>query len=407
MSEFLIFAGESIHDAYQKAQQQLSKAVEAWKRHDIISADEASIVAYLVDQYRLHAPVIAEEQITAEHGQATQLVYQPGWSMVYSRTSPVTGSGVVIRIPFTGDAALLRLRPTRREGMLPVEVEAETKGDGGDIVLRILAGSSEGQVKAAFAQALDVIVRHARLMQEDVEGFNQSIAESAHRLVASRRATVLREDQLIASLGVTVRRADTVPETFALPVRPKRVTLRPLAAAGLFMAEPAMDAAVYEDMLRVLLETGTAIERAESYVGMGEEQLRDQFAMTLGTHYPDVAREAKNRAGKTDILLRHAGGVLFATECKFWDGAEHYRAALSQTLSYLTWRESRAALLLFISNKALQPVLDQIESATSTHPAFVAFRARPSEGRFDFDMRLLDDATRGVKLAVICFHFPS
>jgi len=407
MSEFLIFGGESIHDAYQKAQQQLSKAVEAWKRHDIISADEASIVTYLVDQYRLRAPVIAEEQISAEHGQATQLVYQPSWSMVYSRTSPVTGSGVVIRIPFTGDAALLRFRPTRREGMLPVEVEAETKGDGGNIVLRILASSPESQVKTAFAQALDVIVRHARLMQEDVAGFNERIAESAHRLVANRRATVLREDLLIASLGVAVRRADTVPDTFAVPVHPKRVTLRPLAEVGPFTPEPTIQAAVYEDMLRILLETGTAIERAESYVEKGEEQLRDQFAMTLGTHYPDVAREAKNRAGKTDILLRHEGGVLFATECKFWSGAEQYRGGLSQTLSYLTWRESKAALLIFIGNKSLQPVLDQIGSATSTHPAFVAFRGRPSEGRFDFDMRLLDDATRGVKLAVLCFHFPS
>jgi hypothetical protein len=143
------------------------------------------------------------------------------------------------------------------------------------------------------------------------------------------------------------------------------------------------------------------------YMGKDEEGLRDELLVHLRLHFPSTSGETFNKLGKTDILVSHDGGTVFVAECKFWAGEKSYLEAVSQLLGYLTWRDSKAALVLFVTNVGMQTVLDQLPVAIRAHSNFLKDRSNPSQGWFRFEMHVEKDVTRSIHLAVLYFHFPA
>ena len=149
------------------------------------------------------------------------------------------------------------------------------------------------------------------------------------------------------------------------------------------------------------------MERLPSiYVGKDEEALRDLLIMQLSPHFSSVTGETFNKSGKTDILIRHQGRNAFVAECKFWRGSKAHLNTIDQILSYLTWRDSKAAIVSFVQNKGFGPVLSQIPETTTTHSCFVKDRGVVKPGWFQFELHMENDSTRRVLLAVLCFHLP-
>jgi hypothetical protein len=83
---------------------------------------------------------------------------------------------------------------------------------------------------------------------------------------------------------------------------------------------------------------------------MEEEHLRDHILMVLDPNfeYGSATGETFNKKGKTDILLRHDSSVAFVAECKFWGGEKVFHKTIDQLLNYLTWRDSKTAVIIFV-----------------------------------------------------------
>jgi hypothetical protein len=105
-------------------------------------------------------------------------------------------------------------------------------------------------------------------------------------------------------------------------------------------------------------------------------------------------------------LIRHEAANAFVAECKFWSGSKALLKTTEQVLGYLTWRDSKAAIVLFVRNKEFGPVLDQIEPTVKSHRCYVSTAASGGEGWSNYNMHLANEPTRGVLLAVQCFHLP-
>ena len=149
------------------------------------------------------------------------------------------------------------------------------------------------------------------------------------------------------------------------------------------------------------------MERLPStYANKQEEDLRDYLLIPLCTHYQNSTGETFNKKGKTDILIRHEGSNVFVGECKFWKGIKAFHETIDQILGYLTWRDSKAAIVCFVNNKELNPVLKQIATGAPQHLCFVRLESKKAESWLQFEFRLKSDPTRNVHLAVLCFHFP-
>jgi len=171
--------------------------------------------------------------------------------------------------------------------------------------------------------------------------------------------------------------------------------------------EPALSNTAFEKIQKIIQDTFVAAEQhPRAYRGKGEEDLRDHVLTVLRTHYPNSTGETFNKKGKTDILIRHNGSNIFVGECKFWKGLKAFHETIDQILGYLTWRDSKAAIVCFVDKKELMPVLDQISSGTPEHPCFIRLESTKAESWLRFEFRLKSDPTRNVHLAVLCFHFP-
>ncbi len=218
----------------------------------------------------------------------------------------------------------------------------------------------------------------------------------------------VRSDTQLADMGFNIRRHQ-VPPPVTFPVKRKQIILPlPLVRAAVAPPHRALENHAYDEILTFLAGMSLAIERSPStFTDIGEEPLRDWFLVALnGSFQGDATGETFNREGKTDIAVRADGNVIFIAECKFWGGEKMLLATIDQLLGYLTWRDSKAGILLFSRNADFTAVLRQIKEVVGRHPNFVHHRPYSSETGFRFVLRNKTDAGREHVVTLLAFHIP-
>lgn len=170
-------------------------------------------------------------------------------------------------------------------------------------------------------------------------------------------------------------------------------------------SQPTLPTSEYENILQIIHNMGLVIERSPaSFTGMGEEDLRQHFLMQLNGPYKGQAiGEALNGLGKTDILIRVNGKNIFIAECKFWGGPKVLTATIDQLLGYVTWRDTKTAVLLFSRNKGFSAVLAQIPEVVQAHPCFEEELGIEEETVFRYSFHQPDDPSQKLLLTIMAF----
>src|SRR5882762_11631396 len=146
----------------------------------------------------------------------------------------------------------------------------------------------------------------------------------------------------------------------------------------------------------------------KAFHDIDEETLRTFFLVPLNSHYEGQATgETFNYQGKTDILIRSGDRNIFIAECKFWGGPAKLIETIDQLLGYLSWRDSKAAILLFNRNKDFSKVLSTISEVVRAHRNFQKDEGNRGETAFRYAFRHKDDAAKLLHLSVIVFDIPS
>jgi hypothetical protein len=387
--------------------QQVAREVAAEVPDRLLGMNETRYVEYLTAQARVEPLALdwvgcsvsdCEAMIPAE--------WFPGGGFAYA-VEPgqrYRKQVVAYHIPFEGDASLLRCAPSTRL-MWTTDVAISGASISFDVVNfsnnpELIKGEAESTIKNLKTQ-------HGYLTQQ-VDAFNEQLDTRVRELVSLRKGELLKRSNLLDSLGVPIRRTSDIAQSFAVPITRKSLIVKPSAPSAKFQPEPTISDADYRAILEVVHDLGVNMERLPSiYTGKDEEALRDLLVMQLSPHFASVTGETFNKSGKTDVLIRHDGQNVFIAECKFWRGPKAHLATIDQILSYLTWRDSKAAIVSFIQNKELAPVLEHIRPITAEHPCFVKDRGAIKPGWFQFELHMANDQTRRVFLAVLCFHLPS
>lgn len=119
-----------------------------------------------------------------------------------------------------------------------------------------------------------------------------------------------------------------------------------------------------------------------------------------------VRQQEFNKTGKTDILLRYEGTNVFIAECKFWKEKKAFLDTISQLLGYLTWRDSKAAVILFVRNRDFTTILETAKEEISKHSNYLKFLGIQDETWLNYHFHLNGDRNRLIDLAVMFFHLP-
>jgi hypothetical protein len=174
--------------------------------------------------------------------------------------------------------------------------------------------------------------------------------------------------------------------------------------------DPGMAQAMYNDIIQTINRAMKSFEHKKSlYSAMGEEDIRDYLISHLEGRYASTTatREALNKSGKTDILIKHSDQTnLFVAECKFWTGQAEFTATINQLFNlYLTWRDSKAAVIIFVDNVNITPVLATIKATIQSHPYFVRYVKDTDQSSFSYIFHFPHDPGKEVQLEVMIYHF--
>jgi hypothetical protein len=215
----------------------------------------------------------------------------------------------------------------------------------------------------SFADAVGYI-------KNDVTNHNNSALNTIKQALARKRDLAQSTTGAIDSLGIPIKRVGEEP-TFAIPTkRRNKPYVLPAVSTGSYKPEPVLEEKEYQHILEILRSMALVIERnPSSFASLDEETIRDHFLLQLNGHYEGGATgETFNASGKTDILIREDNKNVFIAECKFWHGQKAFGEAVNQLLSYLTWRDSKCALLIFNKTKDSSSVRQKMHEVMEALP---------------------------------------
>ena len=98
---------------------------------------------------------------------------------------------------------------------------------------------------------------------------------------------------------------------------------------------------------------------------------------------------------------------LFVGECKVWKGEKALLETVDQLLGYVTWRDTKTALLVFNRNSGFSGVLETIREAIPKHGSFKRVEQYAGQTGFRFVLNHRDDPNREVILIVLAFDVPT
>lgn len=389
--------------------QQVKKGVEGLDSNYLLNANEDELVKSLVDEYRLEVPVIKDDEIhVADYGEAKVDVSRDPNRLIHDRSRPfyIPGSQTTIAVPFDGDAEFFRISPNTFNMSLPVGEIV-----GSEIHLSYTsAGQDSEAIKHEYQATVREIKQKLDWQRQTAEPFNNQLEALVREEIAQRKKRILSGAGMVESLGLPIKRRQGAPTTFAVPVSRRRPRVdRPKVKELSFAPEPALAHDEYEHILSIIRNMVTVMEQSpHAFSQMGEEDLRTHFLVQLNGQYEGQATaETFNYEGKTDILLRAEGRNVFLAECKVWRGEKDLLKAIDQLLSYLSWRDTKTALLIFNRNLGFTDVLSKIAAVVPMHACFKREVDKFAESTFRYIFHQPTDANREIVLTVMAFDVPS
>ncbi len=403
------FSGKYLSDLTREYETQIKGEVESWERNRILGASEPDLVAYLREKYTLNAPWLLRDQFYIYSEGEDRIDVSGRFEYGYPEqdgTHIVPGQYVTVAIPFEGDSDLFWFRASTYSIAPP---HGQVKGNEVLITFRDVRLHPQ-QTRQKIDSVIDSIEESLRWISSDCIAWNGHVQKFAERCVQNRKRRLLQQADLVQGLGLPIKRSSDAASVISVPVyRKKRPVSLPPTPTEAFKPEPTLQDDEYDFILSVIDRLATSIERNPStFAHMQEEQIRDLLLVDLNGHYEGGATgETFNARGKTDILIRAEGRNVFIAECKIWGGPKTLIAAIDQILDYLTWRDTKASLLIFSRNKDFTNVLSSIAETVPKHPNFKRELKRVSDTHVRYLFQQKDDPARDLYLTVQAFHLPT
>ena len=312
-------------------------------------------------------------------------------------------------VPFSGDAGFFDIRP---QGFSWSSGGSKAEVVGTELHFTYAGPNLDGTpVKAQFQDELQLIKQNLGGLRTAVDNHNNSLPQKIRGQVRQRKDKLLRDAQMAAAIGFPIKRRDGVPATYAVPIqkRSPKIDRPPAPSSGPFQPEPVLAMEEYENILGIIRNMVRVMERSpKAFETMGEEDLRTHFLVQLNGQYEGRATgETFNFQGKTDILIRTEGRNVFIAECKFWRGEKQFLETIDQLLSYLSWRDTKAAALIFNRNTSFSEVLSKIAEAVPKHPCYKRTLGVLDESTVRYVFHQPNNANRDLILTVLAFDVPT
>ena len=393
------------HSFTNNLTEKIKNEIESKGKQYILGIDEDEYKKYLTDKYALEPLILNKDHNPISQPLVSKEVREDRF---FEEKFQIETYNFTVEYSFTGSSELFGVRPSSwAMTTTDIVVNHETSIVSFSFKMREKDVEKFNREKLSeYNRAFANIVN----INNFVRDWNSGLSDKINRLFNTQKTKYLQENDFFAAINIKVN--ENTSSVFTTPTIKKKIIPQPEVSKNkTFSSEPMMSQEMYDDILKVIYESGKNMEKKPAlYQGKDEEGLRDQFLFVLETRYEGTTAsgETFNRSGKTDIILKYAkdGSNLFVAECKFWHGESEFLKAISQLFDrYLTWRDSKVAGLMFVKNKDFTNVIKVIESEIVRHPYFVSNKGKRGETSFSYTFRLPQDEKKPVSLEVMAFHY--
>lgn len=325
---------------------------------------------YLYSEFEMQTPTIDEDNI--EIDQLEQKVER--YNDFHTRIGYVDGIAMHVLIPYYGDKNLFLAKPSAYTTSFP-QAGINTQF----IVIEIGLSMSEVEdlpVQQIIQQQIDCIKAYLSFIENDLKIFNSQIKEIAKERINYRLENYKKICKMNSTLKYKINRNPEAPLTYKVPNIIKKVKFqKPKADLKTIMSEPEIEQKEYDNIIEVCSSMAKVMERSpRDFANMNEETIRSHFLVQLNGQYEGQATgETFNSNGKTDILIRSENQNVFIAECKFWKGKKGYLSTIDQLLGYVTYRDTKTAVFMFVKNKNFTEAFKQMQEVIKEHHNFVRF----------------------------------
>lgn len=404
------FHAFSEFDGYSMLENQKSAIAKEVKQQNddyILNVNKEEYIQHLISEFRIDPIEIHKDQLSVSSHEEQIPAEMHSNDYFMDRGTSYARDVLQFHLPFSGDEQLLKVKASSYSMSAPlISIE------GNCICFKIINFNlTPERIKQESDNIINSIISQNSNLERDLNNFNSSIEATATQAFDLRKQQLLQKNDLMSALGVPIKQAGNASSTFSIPTqRTKAIAQKPKPAVTEkgYAPEPTIDNTIYVQILKIIHDVGKQFERLPStYSGKEEEHLRDHILLILEPNFEGSATgETFNKSGKTDILLRHEGKNVFIAELKFWHGQKGFLDTITQLLGYLTWRDSKSAVVMFVRNKSFTTVLETAKQAIKEHPNYLGFVNEEEEGWYHYRFHINNDENREVKLSVMLFHIP-
>ncbi len=391
---------ETIFDFISRREKELENELMELDGERLLNTSLEDWCNYFENKYKSDIPKILQENIEIDYKEVTLIVDD------FGRNTSVKGTEIIYFVPFQGDSYFLCYQPSYYSTLPPY---GRVKGNKIVISYQIDDSNKKYAVKLEFERLLNHINSYLEQMSKDLASFEISIKEKVISILESCRQKLLNDQKLVESLGYPVRRNPDVSKTYSVPLIKRKIKVSPpLPNREIVESEPTLNIEEYDYILSIISNMAFVMERSpDTFKNMKEEDIRQHFLVQLNGQYEGQASgETFNYEGKTDILIRVNGKNIFIAECKFWRGEKHFQDDINQLLGYISWRDTKTALLIFNKNKEFTSVVKKIKEITKDHPNYLRELSYDHETGCRFIFHHRDDVDRELILTILAFNIP-
>jgi hypothetical protein len=401
---FQIASEKRLSDLTRQSEIQLVNEIDQESDDYLSNIEEEKYLEYLSNKYSLDTPELDFDNIEGTTGKKLIPAERFPYGFSVRSGQKYERPTIIYHISCSGNIQLLQYYSDIHYSNTP-EVFIDDEGLCFEVVNFY---NDLEKVKYSAQSTINDIKMVSVELIEGIKKYNWGLERKIQRLIEERKTKI---NNIVQILGIPIKKRQNLPSSYEIPSphSKKNISLKPQVVNNDGKVEYILEDNIYLDILNVIQDYGKGFEQYPSISkDKEEEEIRDHFLFVLQPRYNWAATgEAFNKLGKTDILIKYEKAIVFIAECKFWRGRKVYLATISQLFDrYLTWRNSKAAVVIFVENKDFSSVINEVKNITSNHPNFVRFVDEKEETWLNYIFHINNNPSREVKLAVLLFHIP-
>ena len=402
-----LFCREFLDSRLSAGHQKVLGIVGGIPKDQFLASSDQELEEYVVAKLRVEPIVLQEDNATMTSNETR--VDVPGAPMITYFHNPIgspriPGIQVDINIPFTGDKWLFFYRENTWSSVFP---RAGVQPGCLRLTITKRHNADPDSFKTDYDREISLIRKYVDLSHKQVVGYNKILLYRVKKAIKERRDRLRGHDDIAARLNIPLATKPSAPSITPVKVEVRYPPALPKPPKSGLVPEPGITDEDFERILHFIRHQGRTFERTPStYAVHGEEDLRNIILAQLNGQFKGNAMSEVFRGkGKTDLCIEQDSRSAFVGECKLWNGPAGLTAALGQLLGYLTWRDSKSALIMFnVKNKNFTEILKTMPETLRAHPLFLRDLNCSEAGEWRVQMRSAEDEGRRVTVHAFVFN---